>query len=50
MSYYTLQVPADKQDPNKRPQFYRSNNIFGLVIQILQHRFWHWRRGDGWQD
>ena len=48
--YYALQVPADKLDPEQRPQYYFSNNIFNLFWQIVAHRFWHLRNGDGWQD
>jgi len=48
--YYKLQVPADANDPKQRPQYYFGNNLFGLVWTILSHRFWHLKRGDGWQD
>lgn len=48
--YYALQVPHDANDPNERPQYYFSNNIFALLGNILWHRLWHLKRGDGWQD
>ena len=48
--YYALQVPADKLDPSGSPQYYFSNNFFGLFFQIITHRLWHLRNGDGWKD
>ena len=48
--YYALQVPADKLDSSRSPQYYFSNNIFGLFYQIITHRLWHLRNGDGWKD
>ena len=48
--HYALEVPPDADDPKQRPQFYFAHTLPGLVWQILAHRFWHWRRGDGWRD
>ncbi len=25
-------------------------SLLGLLKDIVSHRFWHWRRGDGWID
>ena len=48
--YYALQVPPDKDDFKQRPQYYFANNLASLLWSIVTHRFWHWRRGDAWQD
>jgi len=48
--YYALQIPADKLDPSGNPQYYFSNNLFGLFFKIIAHRLWHLRNGDGWKD
>jgi len=48
--YYALQVPSDVNDPHERPQYYFATNIFGLFYNIVAHRIWHWRNGDGWKD
>lgn len=29
---------------------YYAPTLLGLVRDILTHRLWHWRRGDGWVD
>jgi len=29
---------------------YQSASLRGLLKEIVMHRFWHWRRGDGWVD
>lgn len=29
---------------------YTHPRLLGLVWAILEHRAWHWRRGDGWVD
>jgi len=47
---YTLQVPPDAKDINNRPQYYYANSLVSLLWTILKHRWWHFRRGDGWQD
>lgn len=38
---YVLRVDAGE---------YRSNSVIGLLAEVLKHRFWHWKRGDGWID
>ena len=30
--------------------FYESSTLLGLVWEVFRHRFWHWKRGDGWVD
>jgi hypothetical protein len=29
---------------------YEADSLLGLFIEVLKHRFWHWRRGEGWVD
>jgi hypothetical protein len=29
---------------------YSADSLLGLLREIVTHRFWHWRRGDGWVD
>ena len=29
---------------------YESETLAGLILEVLRHRFWHWRNGDGWRD
>lgn len=29
---------------------YEADTLWGLVWLVVEHRFWHWRRGDGWID
>jgi hypothetical protein len=29
---------------------YASGSLLGLLREILAHRWWHLRRGDGWVD
>jgi hypothetical protein len=29
---------------------YYCDTLLGLLREIVTHRFWHWRRGDGWRD
>ncbi len=29
---------------------YEADTIVGLLFEVARHRFWHWRRGDGWVD
>jgi polyhydroxyalkanoate synthesis regulator phasin len=29
---------------------YYCDTLLGLLREIVTHRFWHWRRGDGWVD
>ena len=29
---------------------YFAQSIWGLIMEVLNHRFWHWKRGDGWMD
>ena len=29
---------------------YCSDTLWGLFTAVLAHRWWHWRRGDGWVD
>jgi len=29
---------------------YTSGSLLGLLMAVLKHRWWHWRRGDGWVD
>jgi hypothetical protein len=29
---------------------YYATSLFTLVRDIVAHRWWHWRRGDGWVD
>ena len=29
---------------------YRANSLLGLLIEVLRHRWEHFRRGDGWRD
>jgi len=29
---------------------YSADNMLSLLWEIIKHRFWHWRRGDGWVD
>jgi hypothetical protein len=29
---------------------YEHQTLSGLLWAIIAHRWWHWRRGDGWID
>ena len=29
---------------------YFADSLWGLVTEMLSHRFQHWKRGDGWMD
>jgi hypothetical protein len=29
---------------------YYDTSLLALLWAIVTHRFWHWRRGDGWVD
>ena len=29
---------------------YYDRSLLGLLWAIVSHRFWHFRRGDGWVD
>ena len=29
---------------------YEADSLWSLLLEVLRHRFWHWRRGDGWRD
>lgn len=29
---------------------YEADTLVSLMWQIFQHRFHHWRNGDGWRD
>jgi hypothetical protein len=29
---------------------YYCATLLGLLREIVSHRWWHWRRGDGWSD
>jgi len=29
---------------------YFADTLWGLFVEIMKHRFEHWKRGDGWQD
>lgn len=29
---------------------YAADSIAALLLEVLRHRAWHWRRGDGWVD
>ena len=44
MSKYRLVIAGDET------MIYESDSLFGLLALILQHRFWHFRRGEGWTD
>jgi len=41
MSRFTLTVPEGT---------YEADSLLSLLGLVLEHRFWHWRRGDGWVD
>jgi len=40
-SYFRLDVPAGA---------YEADSILSLFWEVIKHRLWHWRRGDGWVD
>ena len=29
---------------------YEADSVLLLVVEVVRHRFWHWKRGDGWVD
>ena len=29
---------------------YFADSLWGLFMEIMKHRVWHWKRGDGWVD
>lgn len=29
---------------------YEADSLLSLLVEVFKHRFWHWRRGDGWVD
>jgi len=41
MSKYQLKVEAG---------VYEADSLISLIYEVVSHRFWHWRRGDGWVD
>ena len=38
---YTLLVSAGT---------YTSDSLFGLFVEVMKHRLFHLKRGDGWMD
>tara|TARA_R110000765_G_scaffold92056_1_gene174218 strand:+ start:224 stop:436 length:213 start_codon:yes stop_codon:yes gene_type:complete len=48
--YYALQIPSDKLDYHGKPQYYFAHTLPSLIWQILKHRLWHLKNGDGWKD
>jgi hypothetical protein len=38
---YILQVPQG---------IYEAETLPALLWEVLRHRFWHWRGGEGWVD
>ena len=46
---------ADKNKYNyvlmlRNKDAYFANSLWGLFKEIMKHRSWHWKRGDGWVD
>ncbi len=29
---------------------YESDSLLGLLAEVVRHRLWHWRRGEGFVD
>ena len=29
---------------------YFADSLWGLFVEIMKHRLFHWKRGDGWMD
>ena len=29
---------------------YFADSLWGLFKEIMKHRVWHWKRGEGWTD
>ena len=29
---------------------YMGQSVWSLVTEIIKHRWFHWKRGDGWMD
>jgi hypothetical protein len=29
---------------------YFAQSLWGLFIEVMTHRWFHWKRGDGWMD
>jgi hypothetical protein len=29
---------------------YAADTLAALALEVLRHRLWHWRRGDGFRD
>ena len=29
---------------------YFADSLWGLFVEIMKHRVWHWKRGHGWTD
>jgi len=29
---------------------YFGDTLWGLFKEVISHRYWHWKRGDGWVD
>ena len=29
---------------------YMADSLFGLFVEVMKHRLFHWKRGDGWTD
>jgi len=29
---------------------YFASSVWGLFVEAITHRFWHWKAGDGWVD
>lgn len=42
-SYFRLDVPAGAPEEE-------ADSLLALFCEVLKHRLWHWRRGDGWVD
>ena len=48
--YYSVEIPADLNDPKQRPQYYFADNIFGLMWTMFKHRLWHLIHERKWKD
>jgi hypothetical protein len=35
---------------NVESGIYEADSLFSLMMEVIRHRLWHWRRGDGWID
>ena len=47
---YMEQISDYKYKLKVKAGAYYANSLPKLIFEMLKHRFWHFKRGDGWID